>query len=331
MYKLTLPFILYFINDKYRKLKPELLNYADEFNWQEIKNIAIKNKIFYFLILEIKRIKPEWISKFTVNGDSFKDFVQQFNLVKDTIKFIDSAFRNNGIDYLVVKTYKDIPFLTQDIDIFVKKESFQKAINILKEQGSQKLSISFVNQMVFKILYQPEEIYTKTGLLKIDMYRDLSWIRTPSFDYEFIWDKPREINMDNVKFKVPNYEADLISLIAHSLFWHGDIILLDFLYIDWLLEKPLNWSLLLEQTEKYGWKTGFLNTISEIKRIKEILYSKDAEKLSLRFPYRFSLCYLLINYQNFIFKNKKFFEPLIWLQVLFQLSVLFKYRLKIDS
>ena len=325
MNKLTLPFILYFIDEKYRSRHSKFIDIESDFNWQEIKKYSIANKVFYWLIQNVKSLHPHLLSNL-ITTEELIELTKEVRLFEKTVLFADSALRKSSIQYLLVKSYKNVGYVTQDIDIFVQKDSFRTAIKALKEYGATRVKLSLPNEIVFTVLYQPEEIYTAKNILKIDMYRDLSWIRLPAFGYDFLWDNPIRVNISNINTAIPNPEADLVSLLAHSLFWHGDLLLLDFLYLTKLMDSPLDWERMFMQADKYGWKRGLLRLMNALVNTYDTLLYQDYKDCNVSFPFRIRFLDMLKNYREFIASSNRCILPLVYMQVLFQMLVLCRER-----
>ncbi|MFA5145035.1 MAG: nucleotidyltransferase family protein [Candidatus Omnitrophota bacterium] len=323
MYKHPLAFLLYFIDETYRKINPDLISQED-FNWSAINELAEKNKVIYQFLCSIKENNPHLLQKFGIHNEDLGEFETKIRLVDKSIDFVVKSLKEAGIDCLLVKTYKNFPYITQDIDIFIKEGTFKTVTDILRQNGARKVKLSLPNRIVFKVLYQPEEIYTKFEGINIDVYRDLSWIRMPAFEQKFLWFNPRKIEYNGLNFSIPNFEADLLSLVAHSLFWHGEILLIDFLYLGWLLEKRLDWNLIYAQAESYGWLRGLKKFLAEIRLLQEKIY--DSRGMDIIFPYRLSFSEILLNYKHFIANSGNFMVPLVYAQILFQMCILFRER-----
>ncbi len=243
-----------------------LLQYCDEkFNrntdgkidakdLDDLIKTAEKNKLSFVLsknLIKEKRFASEKILKDTM--EKGRKNVEVFN---KTVGFVDDVMKESGIDYLLIKTYKILPYITKDIDILVKKDDLSDVKKIITKNGGSDYEFSKSNQFIFKILHKTEDTFGGKGLL-IDVYHDFSWIRIPCMDESFLWNNKRKVNINGIKVFIPNIEADILTFFAHSIFWHGYIPLLDYIYLQRLLDKKPNMKLMERKIENYGWRNGF--------------------------------------------------------------------------
>lgn len=285
----TLPLIMYFINEEYRSLHPTVLQKIrnKEFDSEKLLRVARVNKVSYSFSKKFLELCPDLANqeiKSNVNEEE-----SHLTKLRNTLKFVTSLFSNEGIDFLIIKQFKDLPYKTQDVDICVR--DFQRVLRILKDKGTLKINNSFTN-VTFK-LHLGFPHYQIKGLLDLDIYRDIPWLGFKCFDEEFLWMDPRSVNLYGTKCPIPNYNADFLSILSSSLFTGGRLNLLDFLYINSLLKKNLNFDELLQQTGKYGWDLPFTKLVSLMGILHQIIYQSDYLPKFIRFPYTIPISILL--------------------------------------
>lgn len=262
--------LLQYCDEKFSKTP----NKIDTKDLDDLIKIAEKNKLSFVLsknLIKEKGFASEKILKNVI--DRGRKNVEIFN---KTIRFVDDIMKENGIDYLLIKTYKILPYITKDIDILVKKDDLNDAKKIITENGGRDYEFSKSNQFIFRILHKTEDTFGGKGLL-IDVYHDFSWIRIPCMDESFLWKNKRKIDINSIKTFIPSIEADMLTFFAHSIFWHGYIPLLDYIYLQRLLDKRPNIKLMEREIENYGWKNGFKWLISFLRKSYHEAVTRDKE------------------------------------------------------
>lgn len=272
--------ILYFVDKEYRSSNPSILNGGKRLDVSEMLRIAMKNKLMYCLCKRILEDRPDLASKEVMAG--VEQGEKSIATAKATVEFICSLFAEEGVDFLIIKTYKGLPYKTLDIDVLVRDEHFISATTALENRGAIKTNGRFLNMLTKLRLALPG--YQVKDLLKIDLYKGILWW-LPALDEEFMWKNPRLIDFYGVKCPIPSRESDLLSLLASSLFTDRKIALLDFLYLRSLLRKKPDYPALLEETKKHGWCDQFLGILSLIRGIEQSIYSGDTTPRRNKFPY----------------------------------------------
>lgn len=163
-------------------------------------------------------------------------------------------------DYLVIKTFHEYPKIRADIDILV--HDFDKALKTLLRIGFH--VIKYSNQ---------KTLLLSTWGPKVHLHRKITWCdENVSFiDNELIWMNPRIITFGQVRFKIPNINADFLTYLAHINFECFQITLSDMLLL-YKLASEVDWNVLLEQTNKHHWERTFKNSIKFIDMLHHTFY-----------------------------------------------------------
>lgn len=275
--------VLYFVDEEYRILHPNILKKTKHLNanLNEALQIAEKNKLSYCFCRKVLEEKEG------LNDEKIETKLNQANKrlagFERTLRFVSNVFGDGGIKFLVIKTFKGLPYATFDVDVSVRKDDFEQATLLLKKNGVSETDGRFINPLVKLHLASPG--YWAKGLLKIDMYEDLpfSWLR--SLDHEYLWKQPRVVDIEGIQCSIPHWEADILSEIASALFTDRKITLLDFLYFNSLLKKNLNFEEMSNQTEKYGWKPQFQKLLSILQSMQQMIYRTGNIPRQVKFPY----------------------------------------------
>lgn len=289
----ALSVILYFVDDEYRKSHRNITDMNDiKIDSENVLQAATENKLSYYYI---KRILEE---RSDLNTQKLKTLMtleeKRLTKAKETLAFLISLLNDTELDFLVLKTHKNLPYSTLDIDILVK--DFQESANVLEKGGLSGADGPFFNVLLKLDLGYPS--YRAEGLLNIDLYTDVPWSGLQSMDNEFLWENPRSISIYGVECPIPNIEADLLSIVSTSLFTDRKFTLLDFLYMESLLEGKLNLDRVIEQTKKYGWREQFVKVISILRNIKRLMYESEKVPSNIRFPYTLPMSILLESLQG---------------------------------
>jgi len=289
--KKALNAILYFVDEEYKTSHPDTLERLAirRGDLDEFMPFATANKLSYYFCKRVLEECPELSSEVirSVVDQGERHFVK----VRRTLEFISTVFNKENLNFLVIKTFKNIPYVTQDIDISVKSETLSNAEKALENNGAKKVGTKLLKAIIQLGLGSPD--YGINDLLTIDLYRNIPWPGLLSFDEGFLWRNPRTVNSHEGKYLIPNYEADFLLIIESALLTDGTITLLDFLYINSLLKKNLDFDELQKQTSRYGWKSPFREAISILKAIKKAIYQGDYVPESIKFPYVFPLRVIL--------------------------------------
>ncbi|MEM2842022.1 MAG: nucleotidyltransferase family protein [Thermoproteota archaeon] len=280
-----LALILYCIDEKYRrshsdpfcKLKDE------EVDWGKVLSIAEKNKLSYSFS---QRIVKE---RCLFNSRLYEALVkgrENISKLRRTLNFIFALFEQLGRELIIIKLYKGLPYITYDVDVLVREEDFQDIAQTLERQGMVNLAEVTRFKAVKSLQYRRYEgVFWKNGLLQIELYTDFSWAGLPSLDSSVVWESPRRVDIHGIKCPIPSREADILLLLNHALFKDGNITLLDFLYINSLLKKNVNFSELFHEAEKYGWGNSLLALISTLRNTYQIIYQSEPMPSNIKFPY----------------------------------------------
>ena len=282
--KVFLPIVLYWCDDVYRSLHPTLPAII-EGELDILLAMARKNKLSYYLS---KRIIDESHRSDKLFVDAVREGEVNIAQQKQTLQFLNSALGREGIDFLVIKSYKDLPYYTFDIDIMVREPHYRQAVEILHAHGYRPTVMkrriplpAFLENGLSRV---GGGNLVKEGSLEVDIYQDTSWTGQTCVDNEFIWREPELVDMSGVTVRIPRREADLLLSLAHVIFCHGSINLLDFLYMSHRLQQDLNLDALLYEAEKYGWSHSLRILVTRIRELHRTIYFKEAPK-SVSFPY----------------------------------------------
>ena len=252
-----------------------------EINLSEILNLILLNKHLKKRIFKKalnNRILYNWINKYEIQDDSLKKLysIRKCRLLH-TIDFLNSRLFKKNIEWILLKTIpshmNDFLYLpTYDVDIAVKPEKFKMAYLILKKH-SYKIESKERGKVNFSL----------NGLYKISLHETISWDGMEIISTDFLWDNVigyRSPFLDR-KINVLNAEAEFLTTISHIIFEITFIRLVDFVYINSLLDKKLDISKITNIIRSKGWTKGYLDFNKTFYLLKEKMKNNNL----IEFPY----------------------------------------------
>jgi len=213
----------------------------------------------------------------------------------NTINLLDKVLGREN--YLLLNTYKSYPYATHDVDIVVK--NFKKTTDALQSAG-----LTLVKELL------PGIHYSKKGLLLVDIFEDVEWGSIKAVDDEIMWLGDRYVKIGDAEVRLPSFEGDILSIVAHTNFQFYKITLSDLIYI-YKLMPDTNWPLVIQQASNHGWLDALLGTFSILNYFHYTLYGEPSliekyissvRETSMEFPYIFSYSHVAkaLNKQGFL-------------------------------
>jgi hypothetical protein len=250
-------------------------------------DVAERNKIPY-LIARVLQVSPQAFQL----GQLVKreDEISNFSLIRKTLSFVNEIFSQAELDFLIVKTHTEFPYPTQDVDVLVHPDDYERATKVLLDRGASTVDNRF---RAIQSLGLGEPDFSFHGLLKIDLYADIPWRHFPVVDESFAWESSREVFLSGVPCRIPNREADIISLLVSSVFTDRKLTIADFSHISSLFEKGLNVSKMEMEAENRGWGDAFRSIIRKICIFNEMVSKGLYDVKWGPFPFKIPLGSLL--------------------------------------
>lgn len=249
--------------------------------WRKLLKIASQNRVLYYFVREVlsqcERSLDDNIHRdlkhIEMEGERW---IQRF---EDTLNMVHSVLDKAGIPFLVIKTYKFIPYVTIDIDVLVRE--YQTAIHLLGQYGEIKHHPSPGKQSSEKQKY----VYLKE-LLKIDLHKAVYWQGYSYIDEDILWEKVKLQKVMKIsETYIPNREVEFLLNAAHILYERRYITLLDFLFLKRVSTEDISWDLIFEQADKYGWRASLVALIRILAQIDYALFNNRPSTFPL-----FDLC-----------------------------------------
>lgn len=274
--------LFFFVDEIYRKKHKDFLK-GKKFTEDEIGQIidvAIDNKLEYYFCTQLVKTYHNFL-KFERVNNTIEEGKKCMQIEKKTLDFFSSNLDKMDVEFLAIKTFKEVPFITRDVDLLVKKEDYAKVLRLFKEKKLRKVGGKYF-PYIDKLRLGAADFW-KEGLINIDLYLDVPWYNFPSFSDEFLWNGAKKIDVYGVKCLVPKKEVDLLTFISSSLYTDGKITLLDIIYMNHLIRSGIDLQMLKTELKKYGWSTQFFEVLILIKRIYDSIIDDEIET-ELKFP-----------------------------------------------
>lgn|GEM_PF-1237392 len=179
--------------------------------------------------------------------------------IRKTQKTLDYVAENLP-EAILVKTYKFIPYITNDLDILVSSKKQLEGFRKERHPGKQD---------------KFQKNYFRDDLLRIDLHENFYWQGFKFVDVEKVFENTQVVEYFGREVRIPSYTFEFLLNCAHILFEKRYITLLDFWYLNKLLkEGKVDFGLVKGQTEKYGWSSALETLLKELKEIED-----SAEKM----------------------------------------------------
>jgi hypothetical protein len=237
-------------------------------NWRKLLEKASFNRLLYQFVsnmleqkeIEIPAVVMAKLQEILGEGKSRVDRLGK------TLRFIDGTLGKEGIDFLIVKTFKLRPFVTNDVDVLLKKRDLERAFCAFSKNEATVDYFSAKRQWDVK----------KDGLLNIDTHIGFHWQRSKFIDDDLFWENLREIKEGGVTYYTPNLEADIAAVILNLIYESSHIPLLDYLYIRDNAER-LEWSVIRGMAVRYNWIGAYETFVGIFESLSDAFYHANGE------------------------------------------------------
>lgn len=259
-----------------------------QIDWNEIclKKLltqASHNRALYVFAKNLLSSGLKFNSK--TDQDLLKDIKKQgeknLSVLKNTLLLLKTIFSKEKIDYLIVKTFKSLDYITFDVDFLVRHQDFERTIKKLKENG-----LAVKPHPNARTQGQHQRNCFKPGFLKMDMHRKFFWLGINHIDLGLVWSKINERNICGVKCPVPCSEAEFVINAGQLVHERGYITLLDFLALKQAGQEILNWHKIIEQTKKHKWENSFLVLLDKLNFIHKEIFGEYIVNFEKYYPGR---------------------------------------------
>lgn len=323
-----LPFLLYWCDKEYRKANPSVLLNSKKMDVERLIKTATKNKLIYLLSNNAVGQGDVWAGQFRQH---LEEGAKNIALQAETLRFLNSVLGEKGIEFLVIKSYRDVDYVTVDLDIMVPEAHYQMAVDTLLANGYRNI----VPKRRVPLPGFIENALSRIGganleadhLLEVDIYQDTSWTGMRCLDNKYIWKNPETVKMCGVECRIPNREADLLLSLAHVIFCHGTINLLDFFYMSRLLDSDLDYTSLSYESKKFGWDKSLDKIITSIRQLHHAIYVQNNTG-TISFPFKMPFGIVVDAYKGVTQASRASSgsSPITWTYTALKLVTMYVYR-----
>lgn len=210
--------------------------------------------------------------------DVVKEGEKSLGVATKTINIIDDVLKKENLDYLIVKTFKYLDYVTFDMDFLVRYEDFEKVIEAFKKHD---VKVTPHPNPQSQGLHQ-KNCFRK-GTLTMDLHRKFFWLGVDHIDLEYVWGAPTKREMYGVNCLVPNLETDFLLHNKQLVNERGYITLLDFLAVKYANDEGLDWEAIVEQIFKYKWDGAFFVLMGWLNYMHREIFGEDMVDVSKHF------------------------------------------------
>ena len=244
-------------------------SYFRDIKWEDMIRKTSQNRVLFIFsknLLEHRKTKelPLLQSNLTRIVLEGKKWLKR---LRDTLLFLDSLLAEKGINFLTVKTYKIIPYVTYEVDILVQPSEYQKTLEVLRKAGR-------IDKHPGKQAEKQRNFF-RHDLLTTDIHKGFSWQGFEYLDANMLWKGVRKQEIGGVPCIIPSLEVEMLLNMAHILFERRYVTLLDFLYIKSICQDKPDWATIVRQTEEYGWNRSFSYLALTINSINKKIYPDE--------------------------------------------------------
>jgi len=227
--------------------------------------------------------------------------------LSDTLAFLEATLPAVGIDYLVVKTYKYVPYVTFDVDVLVRPEQFDYAKRTFAEKG-------------LSILKHPGESFRKQSnceredLLRIDLHQGFYWQGFSYLDTDLVWEQPVHRQIGDIRTPTPSVEVEVLLNIVHLLYERRYVTLLDLIYFRRAFQEGCHWEMIQAQARKYGWGRSLQSLRATLNSLTEYVWDTEIAGPKARLPANTRLPYMIPLWQvwGFFFEKARAARSIPW-------------------
>ena len=244
-------------------------------NWDRLLRLASLNRVLYVFAHNLQSdtqiAKPPLLSR---NLDAvITEGNRWLARLKATLEFVNSTLSAASIPYLCVKTDRSPSYVTFDVDILVKPEDFEKTLNTMREAGGQ--TRMFVPK--------DEADVDLPGLLRIDLHRGFYCRKSEYISTDMMWEKPGKGKIQGVICPVPSPTAELALMVAHSIHERFHVPLLELLFLK-KMSPRVDWRIMLEQADRFGWGKAARRYIAIINELGAIAFNDRKPLIPISSP-----------------------------------------------
>lgn len=234
-----------------------IMNYSLDFIRSNKLLLLFHNKLIKKLVLPFENQLSIYME-----GES-----DQMDLLLHELYEIAVLFKNENINFMVVKTIKSLQCELSDLDLLLLTTSdLENAKSILLKNAY------FVHENK-RPLSKSKNCYNKSKndkIISIDLHNDISYGGV-NINKNKLWDRKREFIIRDKTIYIPSIEDELLIQISHNIYENGKIVLYDLLYLYKLLSKNIDFYYVLSTAREAGFYHPLLLYINYLMNCLNVL------------------------------------------------------------
>jgi len=203
-------------------------------------------------------------------------FAQAYNYasrLRQKIVEIAKTMEQIGVEIIFIKSLNDFPLDSHNFDILVKEQDLVRARECLKDLGFKELVRL---QEPFKVFYRRVDCDTTISTISIHLHTRVAWEGVNFVDSDKLWDKHREIRIDDVTVGFPSSEHHLLITSAHAFFENQRLSLCDLMYMVEAIQSGnrIDWNYIVDWCITDHWFKAFYAFLQMADHAYTSLYEK---------------------------------------------------------
>jgi len=211
-----------------KRLCKELEMLSEILTPQEVCYKLLSNHLdFYYIAHCPENIPPKILQ---VCGESIKKSLRNIRTAVHTIDYLSDLLSKPNLEFVFIKTYRPLPYVPNDIDIFVREEDFPTLMKLLKANK-------------FRIVRRGAEIRCyREKMTRVDVYSSIVYagIRFSIIEDLLLLTRVSVKFLGNHDIIIPSPSLDALLLLLHDILGHKAINYIDYLYIKHFLLGNFN-------------------------------------------------------------------------------------------
>ena len=193
-------------------------------------------------------------------------------------------FHRKAISHIYIKFRKHYHYYDSNVDLLVRREQWQDAIAVLKEDG-------YSGHVMFK---EPDKImFSKPEqTISVHLHPGVTWNGVPYLDEQDLW--ANSCPSTEYAAQEMNKSYDFLINLAHNIFENYEVSLGDMLYFHRHLQSyALDFSRMEEVAASNGWLHGYQKSLAQVTELVKLWETaKQSGEVPFRllaYPYRIAV------------------------------------------
>lgn len=188
---------------------------------------------------------------------------------------IRSAFSENGIEFLLIKSDGSFPHESDNVDVLIKPRTLCEVSKLLKNAGySELLEVREPHKFLFRNTHS-------YALLPLHIHTRIEWEGTQFIDSQNLWSRCR-VSVSEGGFYVPSPEDCILITAAHFFFENHDIKIADLLKIaSRVRQYDLDWDYIIDHSRRLHWDDAFCLSMLLANHAHESLFGRKMLRQSV--------------------------------------------------